>query len=346
MFFAGIAWSTAGFDVDVRDSAGQPAAPSRHFGTTGSLVDHLVRLPAQGADPLVCVIDSTNGMVDGHLLSRGIRVVRADPWNLPPRTTFGSVGAETLARTAADRLADLTPLALTEGTLTARSADHARAADDSAATLTTMTEQGGCLAHGRADAEDPVVALTFDDGPNPPYTDRILDVLDRYEVPATFFCVGLHAHAHAEHLARMTESGHRVANHTWSHPFLPDLAWPEVRAQLDRTDDAIGREPRNERRLFRPPYGSGTPEVFSRLGADPATTTVLWDVDTADWSMPGPEAIRTTVLQRVRPGSIVLMHDGGGDRAHTVNALPAVIEGLLSRGFRFARVDTVGFAGG
>jgi peptidoglycan/xylan/chitin deacetylase (PgdA/CDA1 family) len=107
----------------------------------------------------------------------------------------------------------------------------------------------------------------------------------------------------------------------------------------------IGRESQREDRLFRPPYGSGTPDLFSGLARDPATTVALWDVDTNDWSMPGRDAIAASVLDQARPGSIVLMHDGGGDRSQTADALPAVIEGLLTRGFRFARVDDVGFAG-
>ena len=185
-----------------------------------------------------------------------------------------------------------------------------------------------------------MIALTFDDGPNPPHTGRILDVLDRYGVPATFFCVGLHASAYTEEVARMSEAGHRLANHTWSHPFLPDLTVAELAAQLERTDEAIARVAGEQGpRLFRPPYGSRTPEIMSWLGETDAGRMVLWDVDANDWALPGADAIAGSVLARSRPGSIVLMHDGGGDRSQTADALPAVIEGLLARGYRFARVD-------
>src|SRR4051794_35814520 len=343
MLFAGIAWSATGFDVAVLDAAGRVTAAPLHFGTSQQLVEHLCRLEEEAAHELLCVMDSSNGMVDGALLARHVRVVRADPWVLPRRTGFGSVDADSLARAAVDRLAELTPLVLDEGTLTGRSSDHAGHAGDSAETVAALTEEGTCLVRGAADDDDPVVALTFDDGPNPPWTGRILDVLDRYEVPATFFCVGLQAAGHPEEPARMTEAGHRVANHTWSHPFLPDLSWPDVQLQLDRTDEVIGRDPGRDTRLFRPPYGSATPAMFTRIAQDPGTTVVLWDVDTADWSMPGSRAIAASVLDQTRPGSIVLMHDGGGDRSQTVEALPAVIEGLKTRGFRFARLGNVGF---
>jgi peptidoglycan-N-acetylglucosamine deacetylase len=347
MLFAGIAWTGSGFDVAFRDDgADVPAGPPVHVpaGRVSALID-LLRDRSRQATGLTCVVDSTNGMVDGGLMAAGLRVVRADPWNLPDRPAFGSVDADTLARTAS-RGADLTPLVLQSGSLTGRSPDHERTFRESAPAVKLLTATGRCLTSGRRDPSDKVIALTFDDGPNPPFTGRVLDVLDRYDVPATFFCVGLHASAHTEELARMAEAGHGFGNHTWSHPFLPDLSLRELDVQLERTDEAIesvaGPRPV---RLFRPPYGSRTSDVVSWLGRDGGPTVVLWDVDTGDWAMPGAPAIATTVLDQARPGSIVLMHDGGGDRSDTVEALPAVIEGLLARGYRFARVDELLRAG-
>jgi peptidoglycan/xylan/chitin deacetylase (PgdA/CDA1 family) len=288
-------------------------------------------------------VESTNGMVDGGLMAAGLRVHRADPWVLPTRPVFGSVDAGTLARAAVTRLPELTRLALEDGSLTGRSADYARGVQDSEEGLRALTSSGRCLAHGERGGDtagDRVIALTFDDGPNPPWTGRILDVLERYGVPATFFCVGLHASAHTEELARMAEAGHGFGNHTWSHPFLPDLSEREFALQLERTDEAIaqgGGSPK--RRLFRPPYGSRSPEVLSWLAAGDGPSVVLWDVDTDDWAMPGADAIARSVLEQARPGSIALMHDGGGDRSQTAEALPAIIEGLLADGYRFALVE-------
>jgi peptidoglycan/xylan/chitin deacetylase (PgdA/CDA1 family) len=340
MLFAGIAWTGRGFDVAFRDGAARPAGTPVHFpagqvgALTGFLRDRAERIG------LTCVVDSTNGMVDGGLLAAGLPVLRADPWALPDRPALGSVDADTLARTAASRPGELTRLVLQSGSLTGRSADHECSSRDSDEDLAALTAAGRCLTAGRRDEQDPVVALTFDDGPNPPVTGRVLDVLDRYGVPATFFCVGLHASAHPEELARMSEAGHALGNHTWSHPFLPDLSRRELELQLERTDEAIeavaGARPV---RLFRPPYGSRSRDVISWLGRDGGPATVLWDVDTGDWAMPGAPAIADSVLTRARPGSVVLMHDGGGDRSQTAEALPAVIEGLLARGHRFVRAD-------
>jgi peptidoglycan-N-acetylglucosamine deacetylase len=337
MIIAGIAWTADGFDVALRDASGAVAGPPLHVpaGRIGELTRSLLERDRDGE--LVCVVESTNGMVDGGLMAAGLRVRRADPWQLPPRPAFGSVTAEALAAAGIDRL---TPLVLEDGSLTGRSADYERAARESEAAFAELSARGRCVEHGARDETDPVVALTFDDGPNPPFTGRVLDVLERYGVPATFFCVGLHAGAHPDELARMVEAGHGVGNHTWSHPFLPDLSMREFEVQLERTDEAIEAVTGPRRvQLFRPPYGSRSTEIVRWLTGADRPAVALWDVDTCDWAMPGAEAIAGSVLRQVRPGSIVLMHDGGGDRSQTAEALPAIVEGLLDRGYRFTRVE-------
>jgi peptidoglycan/xylan/chitin deacetylase (PgdA/CDA1 family) len=345
MLVAGIAWTATGFEVAVVDDTGAPRGlPVRiPAGQVGALTEHLLALEGSGRDSLVCVIDSTNGMVDGGLMAAGLHVHRADPWVLPPRPRFGSVPAPALAEAGASRLAELPHLVIDGGTLTGRGDEHDRFLRASEGATARLMTAGRCIVRA-ADGglPDPApIALTFDDGPRPPHTGRVLDVLDRYGVPATFFCVGLHAQAHTEQLDRMAEAGHRIGNHTWSHPFLPDLSPAELAVQLDRTDEAIARADGSGRRLFRPPYGSRTPEILDWFARDSASTMVLWDVDTGDWAMPGADTIAQRVLDQAGPGSIVLMHDGGGDRSQTAEALPAIIEGLLERGHRFATVDAL-----
>ncbi|HCU48558.1 MAG TPA: polysaccharide deacetylase, partial [Micromonosporaceae bacterium] len=200
-----------------------------------------------------------------------------------------------------------------------------------------LIASGRCLSHGGRDRD--AVAITFDDGPQPPYTGQVLDILARYGVRATFFCVGLNASACPDLVARIQAEGHILGNHTWSHPFLPELSRVQLVEQIDRTDEAIARSSGGAAtKLFRPPYGSRTPDVVSWL-ADIGSTVVLWDVEPDDWSMPGADTIAQVVLEQTRPGSIILMHDGGGDRSQTVAALPAIIEGVLVRGLRFVTVD-------
>ncbi|MYV53473.1 polysaccharide deacetylase family protein [Streptomyces sp. SID3212] len=336
MLYAGVAWSAAGYEVETVDGDGRRMTSPVSFDArrTDELIGHL-----RGMDHrLVTVVDSTNGILDGRMMAAGLDVYRADPHLLPPRPVFGSVGAGELARTAARRgTASLARLERGRGTQTGREDLLAEWIASAETELAAMTTAGLCLSHGRRDRRE--VALTFDDGPLPPYTGRILDVLERYGVPATFFCVGMNARAYGEEIVRMREQGHGVANHTWSHPFLPDLTRAQLVEQIDRTGEGIaeaggGAVPT----LFRPPYGSRTPEVMGWLAGTDART-VLWDVAPDDWAMPGADFIATTILDQARPGSVVLLHDGGGDRSQTVDALPAVIEGLLERGFRFVLVD-------
>ncbi|RKE17902.1 polysaccharide deacetylase family protein [Streptomyces sp. TLI_171] len=342
MRYSGVAWTGSGYEVAVLDEAGRPAAPGARFaaGRVRAVTEHLLGLQrefARAGESLVTVIDSTNGMVDGALCRAGLAMYRADPWVLPARPAFGSVPAADLAAAAVRDLGSVVRLGVDTGTLAGRSAEMVADIEASVDELELMRRAGRCL---WADpCERPVVALTFDDGPNPPYTGRILDVLDRYGVPATFFCVGLHALAHRAELERMAAAGHQIANHTWSHPYLPDLSRGELVAQLERTDEAIAAAVGGDGpRMFRPPYGGRTPEVLSWLN-ELDTTVVLWDVEPSDWALPGAQAITRAVLEQARPGALILMHDGGGDRSQTAEALPGVIEGLLGRGYEFARVD-------
>jgi peptidoglycan-N-acetylglucosamine deacetylase len=343
--YAGIAWTAAGFEVAVLDAAGQPVRPLARFGPGrgGEVTRYLAGLvPGQG-QPLVAVVDSTNGVLDGWLRAAGLPVYRADPWLLPGRPLLGSVPAEALAGAARRDLAALSRLTDQGGTLTGRGADQHAGVIGSRAEATALAEAGRLVRHGRragpADAGPagaaPEVALTFDDGPNPPYTRQILGILARYQVPATFFCVGLQASAHPADIAGMAAAGHGLGNHTWSHPFLPDLTRAQLAEQLDRTDEAVARAAgAGPPALFRPPYGSRSAAVLRWLG-ERATPIVLWDVDPSDWARPGAAVIAGRVLMQTRPGTIIVMHDGGGDRSQTVAALPLIIEGLQDRGFRF-----------
>ncbi len=339
--YAGIAWSAAGFEVAVLDSAGQPVRPLARFGPgqRAELTRYLTGLAA--ATPLVAVLESTNGVLDGTLVPAGLPVYRADPWLLPGRPLLGSVPAHALAEVGRRDLAALSRLTAQHGTLTGRGADHRTGVAGSRAQATALAGAGRLARHGRRllpAGAAPQVALTFDDGPNPPYTGQILDILARYQVPATFFCIGLQASAHPGDVARLAAAGHGLGNHTWSHPFLPDLSRAQLAEQLDRTDEAVARAAGagGGPGLFRPPYGSRSADVLRWLG-ERGTPIVLWDVDPSDWARPGAAVIAGRVLLQTRPGTIILMHDGGGDRSQTVAALPLVIEGLLERGYHFTR---------
>lgn len=338
MWVAAIAWDTEGFEVACVHRDGRTRPPLRvEANDKERIFAHVIELAgAHPDDDVVAVVESTNGILDGPLLSAGLRVFRADPWVLPPRPPRASVGAGDLATHALRHLSDLVPLDEESGTLRGRLEELDENIERSTPVARELARRG--LFVERVMSAAPRIALTFDDGPNPPYTDRILDVLAAYDITATFFCVGLNAAAHPETLARIADAGHTLSNHTWSHPFLPDLSQDELRFQLNATNEVIRNAAGVAPRLVRPPYGSRTPEVLNWI-AEQGMSTVLWDNDTCDWAMPGAESITAKAVQQAGNGSIMLMHDGGGDRSQTVEALPRVIDTLHADGFEFAGLE-------
>lgn len=169
------------------------------------------------------------------------------------------------------------------------------------------------------------VALTFDDGPGT-YTEQILSILKRYDAKATFFSVGSVVRSNPSTARRIVRQGHEIANHSYSHPMLPS------RSELIGTNGVIRQVTRFRPCLFRPPYGALDSRLARDVGAE-KMKTVLWNVDTVDWRLPGSGSIAATA-GRAGAGSIVLMHDGGGPRSQTVAALPSILSSLRSRGLR------------
>ena len=337
MWYAGIAWDADGWDLAVLDTAGHQPVPPQRFGATerDALVAAVITLSGQPGTRLTAIVDSTNGLIDRALVEAGVDVARADPWDLPPRTRMGSVSARALAHAAHDRLASLSRLTVRSGTIHGR--DDSTGPSTDAALVQRLIAEGRYLTRGSAG--QPKVALTFDDGPSAEHTPGVLDTLARYGASATFFCVGAAVQAHPDLVGRAADAGHLVANHTWSHPFMPDLSRAELRWQVEATGSALTAAAGQAAApgLVRPPYGAYTPAALRWL-AESGATTVLWDVDTDDWQLPGPDAIAAQALRGARNGSIVLCHDGGGDRSRTVAALPRIIEGLLERGYQLVTV--------
>jgi peptidoglycan/xylan/chitin deacetylase (PgdA/CDA1 family) len=182
-----------------------------------------------------------------------------------------------------------------------------------------------------------VVALTFDDGPWPD-TPRFLDVLEREHVPATFFQIGEQLSTYGgpvEH--RMLADGDVIGDHTWSHPNVAG-AGPFAASQISTTAAAIRRATGGFAPcLFRAPYGAVSGSLISEARGM-GFATIQWDVDPTDWARPGADAIYQRVVGAVQNGSIVLQHDGGGNRSQTLAALPREIETLKSRGYTFVTV--------
>lgn len=180
------------------------------------------------------------------------------------------------------------------------------------------------------------VALTIDDGPDPVWTPKVLAVLARHRVRATFCMVGQNVTRHADLVAAVADAGHQLANHTYTHPMrLPQLAPERIRRQIERTNEALaaatgGSQPT----LFRAPGGSWSPNILAAC-AETDLRPLDWSVDARDWALPGVRTIAEVILTRTRPGSIILNHDGGGDRHQTVEALNIALPRLVDAGYRF-----------
>jgi peptidoglycan-N-acetylglucosamine deacetylase len=180
------------------------------------------------------------------------------------------------------------------------------------------------------------VALTFDDGPGP-YTPAILSILERENVPATFFEVGILEQYFHHSTSEIVARGDAVGDHTFSHPPMSRLSPADQRAQLIRGARALQRLGAPFPRLFRPPYGMWNSATLALLRRY-RMLMVLWTVDTSDYRLPGVGRIVKSVTMATRPGAIILLHDAGGNRAETVAALPKIIDRLRARGYKFVTV--------
>jgi len=187
-----------------------------------------------------------------------------------------------------------------------------------------------------AGAQTRSVALTFDDGPGP-YTQRILDTLQRQHVKATFFVLGNQISEFPFPLQRAVAEGHAIGDHTWNHADLATLAPKDVRREIDDQATALQQVGIPRPRLFRPPYGAYTDQTL-RIAARRKMLTVLWSVESSDYKAADPRAMAADVLAHVEPGAIILMHDGGGNRTVTSHALPLIIRGLKHEHYKMVTV--------
>lgn len=178
------------------------------------------------------------------------------------------------------------------------------------------------------------VALTFDDGPNAQYTPPILDILRKHRVKATFCVLGDEVGRHPQTTTRIVREGHQLCNHTAGHHDMARLSPAAARTQLLTAQQQIKKVSGVTPTTFRFPYGSSNPRA-RELVQDSELRDLRWTIDTRDWQRPSARAITARIVNHARPGDVVLMHDGGGDRTGTVKSLDATIGALKKKGFTF-----------
>jgi peptidoglycan-N-acetylglucosamine deacetylase len=214
----------------------------------------------------------------------------------------------------------------------------------SAAGYQSMDPQGQWFGRAfcRASRGSRQIALTFDDGPNDPHTLKLLEVLSKHNVHATFFLIGRYVRQRPNIVAELAKQGHVIGNHTFTHPLLTFQASTRIREEIVQCGNAINEAVGEHSNLFRPPWGGRRPVVFRivrQLGLEP----VMWNITGYDWKAPSPEFIEQKVTPRVRGGDVILLHDGGHasfgtDRLATVGAVERLLTRHQAEGYSFVTI--------
>jgi peptidoglycan/xylan/chitin deacetylase (PgdA/CDA1 family) len=186
------------------------------------------------------------------------------------------------------------------------------------------------------------LALTYDDGPNDPHTLRLLEVLARHDVHATFFLIGRYVEQRPDIVRQLVKAGHIVGNHTFTHPLLTFSSARELRTQLEQCERALSDAVGEHSSLFRPPFGGRRPGVL-RMARRMGLTPVMWNVTGYDWNTLSAEEIEGKVTRRVRGGDVILLHDGGhrsfgADRSFTITATDRLISRYQAEGYEFVTI--------
>ncbi|MFM8365574.1 MAG: polysaccharide deacetylase family protein [Verrucomicrobiota bacterium] len=190
--------------------------------------------------------------------------------------------------------------------------------------------------YNRCNVDGPILALTFDDGPHPKNTPRLLDLLKERGVKATFYVIGQNVVQYPEIARRIVEEGHEIGNHSYTHPALPKLSAARVTEEISKTNEAIQQAAGVLPTTMRPPYGATNAALTKRLNEEFQLPLILWSVDPLDWKIRKASHVSSHILQNATPGAIILAHD---IHPSTVDAMPSTIDGLLAKGYKFVTVS-------
>ncbi|MDB6074285.1 MAG: polysaccharide deacetylase [Verrucomicrobiaceae bacterium] len=180
------------------------------------------------------------------------------------------------------------------------------------------------------------LGMTFDDGPHPVNTPKLLDLLKARNIKATFFLVGERVKMHPEIVRRMLAEGHEVANHTWTHPSLVSISDAKIRSEFQRTADAIWDAAQYRPHLMRPPFGATNKRIEEWVYNEFGYSSITWSVDPNDWRKPGVQVVANRLIAGAHKGAIMLAHD---IHAPTIEAMPQVFDALLAKGYKFLTVS-------
>jgi peptidoglycan/xylan/chitin deacetylase (PgdA/CDA1 family) len=196
--------------------------------------------------------------------------------------------------------------------------------------------QGATITEAKLAPGQKVIALTFDDGPWPETTAQVLDILKKNDIKGTFFVVGQNVKNFPDLMKRVVAEGHAIGNHTWHH-WYHSMSPQTAAYEIDHTTDLIYKTTGVKTSLFRPPGGIMTNGVAA-YARNSKYGLIIWSSDSMDYSRPSVPKLMNNVFREAKPGGIVLMHDGGGNRSQTVQALPTIIEKFRKQGYSFVTI--------
>jgi peptidoglycan/xylan/chitin deacetylase (PgdA/CDA1 family) len=183
-----------------------------------------------------------------------------------------------------------------------------------------------------------VIALTFDDGPQEPYTGQILDLLAKYSIKATFFLTGEKVEQNPDIVRRIISDGHEVGNHSYSHKTMRCRPLKWLRTEIEKADEQLLQAGACQPISFRPPFGRTSFLLISLL-KKMKKKMILWDIGPKDYKYAHPYEIVGKVLKKIKPGSIIVLHDGGGDRSVTVETVNILVKDIREMGYKFVTIS-------
>ncbi|WP_176159294.1 polysaccharide deacetylase family protein [Prosthecobacter debontii] len=202
--------------------------------------------------------------------------------------------------------------------------------------MPTVPPAGAKISYSQVNITEKVLAMTFDDGPHPTLTPKLLDILKARNIKCTFFVIGKSAKAYPNIIKRMIAEGHEVANHTWTHASLTSRSDAQIRNELQMSEDALVAVANYRPHLIRPPYGAINTRIKQLMFSEFGYSTILWSVDPQDWRRPGVSVVTSRLVNGAHPGAIMLAHD---IHPPTIEAMPSMFDQLLAKGYQFVTVS-------
>lgn len=202
--------------------------------------------------------------------------------------------------------------------------------------MPTVPPAGARVSYSSVKITQKVVAMTFDDGPHPSLTPKLLDILKARNIKCTFFVIGKNAQEYPNIIRRIIAEGHEIGNHTWTHASLTSRSDAQIRSELKQSEDALMATANVRPHLVRPPYGAVNARIKQLMFDEFGYSTIMWSVDPQDWRRPGVSVVTSRLVNGAHPGAIMLAHD---IHPPTIQAMPAMFDQLLAKGYQFVTVS-------